>query len=92
MRFVAIGVIHRSGLPADGNSAVTISKVEGVAGVREPRRFPERGGGTHCQQRVGDAASPPDICAFGDGIVSPRRDDPSQHHAGGSMQRCFNRC
>jgi hypothetical protein len=38
MRFVAIGVIRRSGFPANGNSAVTISKVEGVADVREPRR------------------------------------------------------
>jgi hypothetical protein len=31
-RFVAIGVIRRSGFPANGNSTVTISRVEGVAG------------------------------------------------------------
>ena len=40
----------------------------------DPRSAPLRGareGGTRCQQRVGDAASPPDICAFGDGIVLP---------------------
>jgi hypothetical protein len=28
-------------------------------------------GGTRCQQRVGDAALPSNICAFGDGIVPP---------------------
>jgi hypothetical protein len=39
MRFVATGAIRRSGFPVNGNSAVTFSKVEGVAGVRVPRRF-----------------------------------------------------
>jgi hypothetical protein len=35
-------------------------------------------GGTRCQQRVGDAALPSDICAFGDGIVlRTRRIHPS---------------
>jgi hypothetical protein len=30
MRFVAIGVIRRFGLPANGNSAVTISVIAGI--------------------------------------------------------------
>lgn len=42
MRFVAIGAICRPSFPTNGNSAVTVSKVEGVAGVRELRRFAER--------------------------------------------------
>jgi hypothetical protein len=33
-------------------------------------------GGTRCPQRVEKAASPPDICAFGDGIVFGEADPP----------------
>jgi hypothetical protein len=33
-------------------------------------------GGTRCPQRVETAALPPDICAFGDGIVFGEADPP----------------
>ena len=45
MRFVAIGVIRRSGFPANGNSAVTISKERELPACVSrgvPRRFAER--------------------------------------------------
>ncbi len=76
-RFVAIGVIRRSGFPRSGNSAVTIllTQLEGVVQSVEPRRSARGVAGgmataaTH--QRVRNRALPPDTCAFGNGIVVP---------------------
>jgi hypothetical protein len=93
MRFVATGAIRRSGFPVNGNSAVTFSKVEGVAGVRVPRRFAERVE----VERVVSNALKMRLCRL---IFAPstmassrqRRADPPRHRADGSMQSWFNGC
>jgi hypothetical protein len=92
MRFVAIGVIRCSGFPANGNSAVAISKVGQlpacVRGAASRSAKVERVVSNALEMRLLGLIFAPSAMPS----LRQRRANPPQHRADGSMQRWFNGC